>query len=101
MQIKQPTKNLRDELISTKATLFRLRNSAKERYTFTFEPAASDTTITLEPGWKPLRSYTNGVRDAEGSGYDYTVSTDGYLYTLTYAVAFGGTEVVQIGAERI
>lgn len=101
MQIKKPAINLRERIAFLEAKVARLERDARGRETFIFEPSASATTITLKQGWKPIRSYTNGVRDAEGSGYDYTVSTDGYLYTLTYAVAFGGTEVVQIDAERI
>ena len=101
MQIKKPAINLRERIAFLEAKVARLERDAKEQETFIFEPSASATTITLKQGWQPIRSYTNGVRDAEGSAYDYLVTFDGYLYTLTYAVAFGGTEVVQIDAERI
>lgn len=55
----------------------------------TFEAVgdASTTTFTIVDGWKPLAVYDAGSRQTEGSGDDYTVTFDGFVYSVVFATA--------------
>ena len=59
----------------------------------------SETDFAVAKGWKPKFVYVNGALYREGTGEDYTVSYDGFVYTVVFAVAPAAVDVGII-AER-
>ena len=47
----------------------------------------TDVAFTMPKGWKPLHVYDDGALQKEGSGDDYEVTYDGFIYTVSFAVA--------------
>jgi hypothetical protein len=91
--VEKPAINLREELTA-------LRNQPRYRQQiFWSEGDASETSFATTKGWKPLFVYDNGALQREGSGEDYTVSFDGFVYTVVFAVAPGSGNNVGIIAE--
>jgi len=92
--IEKPAINLREELTD-------LRNQPRyvqELFWFTGDAVA--LTFATERGWKPKFVYNAGALQKEGSGDDYTVSYDGFIYTVVFAVAPASGNDVGIIAER-
>jgi hypothetical protein len=92
--IEKPEVNLREELAD-------LRNQTRyEQELFWFDGDGSTTTFSLEIGWKPKFVYVNGALFREGVSEDYTVSYDGFTYSVEMAVA-PSTVDVGIISERL
>ena len=90
----KPAINLREELAS-------LRNQPRYvQEVFWFSGDASETDFALERGWKPKFVYDAGALQKEGSGDDYTVSYDGFIYTVVFGTAPGSGNDVGIISER-
>ena len=70
------------------------------RHAFQLEFDGSETTKTLDFGWKPYAVYLDGLRQFEGPGNDYTVTQDGFKYSVVWAVAPANTSACHIDAER-
>lgn len=60
----------------------------------------SVTDFTLPKGWKPLAAIKAGSVQVEGSGNDFTVTFDGFVYTVSFAVAPTSGNVIQAMAWR-
>jgi hypothetical protein len=92
--IEKPAINLRE-------TLADLANQPRYvQEVFWFSGDASETDFALERGWKPKFVYDAGALQKEGSGDDYTVSYDGFIYTVVFAVAPASGADVGIISER-
>ena len=79
--IEKPAVNLREELAD-------LRNQPRYRQqTFWYSGNSSQTDFPLPKGWKPVNVFVDGSIYRPGSGEDYTVSYDGFVYTVVFAVA--------------
>lgn len=92
--ITKPAVNLREELSALKA---KVNLSAQE--VFWFDGDSSTTDFALQRGWKPKFVYVNGALFREGDLEDYTVVYDGFIYTVSFAVAPSAVDVGII-AER-
>jgi hypothetical protein len=92
--IEKPAVNLREELAD-------LRNQPRYvQEVFWFTGNATITTFALERGWKPKFVYNAGALQKEGTGEDYTVSYDGFIYRVVFATAPANGNDVGIIAER-
>lgn len=69
--------------------------------TFEFEGTGSQTDFEISAGWKPLAVYDAGSRQTEGSGDDFTVTSDGFVYTVVFAVAPTNLNVILIDGWRL
>lgn len=86
--IEKPAVNLREELAD-------LRNQPRtQQETFFYSGDISTTDFPLPKGWKPKNVFVNGALFRPGSGEDYTISYDGFIYTVVMAVA---PAVVDVG----
>lgn len=91
----QPAINLREtlaQLLGRKPVLVR------DEFYFTGDSSTTDFALPL--GWKPFAVYSAGLRQREGSGDDFTVVFDGFIYTISFAVAPAAVDVT-IDAEAI
>ena len=88
---KDPT-NLREQLGQQKPP--------RRRTTFPFTGNGSVTSFALPLGWYPTTVYSAGLRKREGVANDYTLTSDGFVWTVTFAVA-PGVVFVDIDAEEI
>ena len=85
--IEKPAVNLREELAS-------LRNQGGYRQeTFFYSGDSSTTDFPLPKGWKPVNVFVGGSLYRPGSGEDYTISFDGFIYTVVMAVAPAAVDV--------
>lgn len=94
VRIEKPALNLRAKLAELKD---------QPRYVqelFWFEGDGTETDFALDPGWKPKFVYDAGSLQREGSGEDYTVSFDGFIYTVVFGTAPTNLNNVGIIAER-
>jgi hypothetical protein len=53
----------------------------------------STVAFAVPKGWKPLQVFEAGLLQREGSGEDYTMATDGFVWTVTFAVAPAAVDV--------
>ena len=90
--VSKPAINLREELAS-------LRNQGGyEEQQFWFAGDGSETDFAMEKGWKPLHVFNAGALQKEGSGDEYTVVYDGFIYTVSFNVApTSGNDIGVIG----
>lgn len=95
VNFSKPAVNLREELAALKA---QVNLSAQE--VFWFDGDSSTTDFALQRGWKPKFVYVNGALKKEGSLEDYTVAYDGFIYTVSFAVAPASVDVGII-SERV
>ena len=79
--ISKPPINLREQLTELKAT------QGYEERTFWFTGDATETDFAMPRGWQPLHVFDGGSLQKEGSGDDYEVTYDGFIYTVSFAVA--------------
>jgi len=92
--IEKPAVNLREELAD-------LRNQPRYvQEVFWFAGDASETDFALDRGWKPKFVYDAGALQKEGSADDYTVSYDGFIYTVVFSTAPASGADVGIISER-
>jgi len=94
VSISKPAINLREQL----AKLAGLK-IAPEQETFFYSGDSSTTDFPLPEGWKPVNVFVDGALFRPGSGEDYTISYDGFIYTVVMAVAPASVDVGII-AER-
>lgn len=87
--ITKPAVNLREELAALRARI--AADVAQEA--FWFSGTGAQTSFTLPRGWKPKFIYVDGVLRRPGTGEDYTVNYDGFIYSLVFAVAPAAVDV--------
>lgn len=80
--IEQEAKSLRAELAALRAQV-----AASRQQQFWFTGNGSQTAFVMPRGWRPLHVFNAGALQKEGSGNHYTVSFDGFLYSVTFATA--------------
>ncbi len=83
VNISKPEQNLRAELAALRAKV--AAGVAQEVFWFSGDGAT--TTFALARGWKPKFVYVDGALKRPGTDEDYTVSYDGFIYSLAFAVA--------------
>ena len=88
VSISKPALNLREQL----AKLAGL-NLAPKQETFFYSGDSSETDFPLPKGWKPVNVFVDGALYRPGSGEDYTISYDGFIYTVVMAVAPASVDV--------
>jgi len=94
VNVSKPALNLRAKLAELKD---------QPRYVqelFWFEGDGSETDFALGVGWKPKFVYDAGSLQREGSSEDYTVSFDGFIYTVVFGTAPTNLNNVGIIAEK-
>ena len=79
--ISKPPINLREQLTELKAT------QGYEERQFWFTGDATATDFAMPRGWQPLHVFDGGSLQKEGSGDDYEVTYDGFIYKVSFAVA--------------
>lgn len=87
VRISKPKISLREILTS----LINKGEYAQE--VFWFNGNGTTTTFTLPIGWKPKFIYVNGALRREGSSEDYTVSYDGFQYSIVLASAPSAVDI--------
>ncbi len=90
--IEKEAQNLREELAALRARV--AVGVAQEA--FWFSGTGAQTAFTLPSGWKPKFVYVDGSLRRPGTGEDYTVSFDGFIYTVSFAVAPATVDVGMI-----
>ena len=80
VSISKPAVNLREELASKGSVPV-----AQEA--FWFDGDGTETTFVMPKGWKPKFVYALGLLKRPGDLEDYTVSYDGFIYSVVFAVA--------------
>jgi len=76
-----PAVNIRERLAQA------LNDPKGQREDFEFTGDGTETDFALPKGWKPKRAYIDGSKKREGSAEDYTVKYDGFVYSVSFAVA--------------
>jgi hypothetical protein len=83
-----PAKNLREDISV----------GDKERKLFDFD-ISSATTVTLPLGWKPTGAvWLDGAKQREGAADDFTITYDGFLWSVEFASSSTGW--VQVEGEQ-
>ena len=59
----------------------------KKNVVFWFDGDSSEANFALPKGWEPLKVYSDGALMRDGSSEDYTVTFNGFIYTVVFAVA--------------
>lgn len=95
--ITKPEVNLREELAALRAKV--AAGGAQEA--FWFSGTGAQTAFALPRGWRPKFVYVDGALRRPGTGEDYTVSIDGFIYTITFAVAPATVDVGVICVREI
>lgn len=87
--VSKPAINIRD-------ILAKLANIEPPKRTATevFEGDTTTTTFAVTRGFKPKAVYVDGLRFTEGALEDYTVSFDGFLYSVVFAVAPAAVKII-------
>ena len=81
--IEKEAQNLREELAALRARVA----SGVAQEAFWFSGTGAQTAFALPRGWKPKLVYVDGALRRPGTGEDYSVSYDGFIYTVNFAVA--------------
>jgi len=97
VNISKPEQNLREELAALRAKV--AAGVAQEAFWFSGDGAT--TTFGLPRGWKPKFTYVSGALKRPGTGEDYTVSYDGFIYSLVFAVAPATVDVGVICVREV
>ncbi len=92
--IEKPELSLREELAS-------LRNQGTyQQQQFWFSGDGTETDFALPNGWKPLHVFDAGALQKEGSGDEYEVVYDGFIYTVSFNTApTSGNDIGVIGVK--
>jgi hypothetical protein len=86
-----PPRNLREETDVEDGTLVQL---------FDYDATASQTIFPLPQGWKPTAVWAAGSKKREGSTKDYTLSYDGYIWSVVFGTGLSVSTWVQIQGEQ-
>ena len=97
VNISKPEQNLREELAALRAKV--AAGVAQEAFWFSGDGAT--TTFALPRGWKPKLAFVSGALKRPGTGEDYTVSYDGFIYSLVFAVAPATVDVGVICVREV
>lgn len=97
VNISKPEQNLREELAALRAKV--AAGVAQEAFWFSGDGAT--TTFALPRGWKPKFAYVDGALKRPGTGEDYTVSYDGFIYSLVFSVAPATVDVGVICVREV
>lgn len=97
VNISKPEQLLREELAALRAKV--VAGVAQEAFWFSGDGAT--TTFALARGWKPKFVYVDGALKRPGTGEDYTVSYDGFFYSLAFAVAPATVDVGVICVREV
>ena len=97
VNISKPEQNLREELAALRAKV--VAGVAQEAFWFSGDGAI--TSFALQRGWKPKLVYIDGALKRPGTGEDYTVSYDGFIYSLVFAVAPATVDVGVICVREV
>jgi hypothetical protein len=92
--IEQPSKNLREELAALRAIL-----AAAQTETFWFTGNSVLTTYALPAGWASRLVFVNGALVRPGVGEAYTLTFDGFIHRVVFAVAPAAVSIAII-AQR-
>ena len=95
--ITKPALNLREELAALRAKV--AAGVAQEAFWLSGDGAT--TTFALPRGWKPKFAYVDGALKRPGTGEDYTVTFDGFIYSLVFAVAPATVDVGVICVREV
>ena len=95
--IEKPAQNLREELAALRAKV--AAGAAQEAFWFSGDGAT--TTFALPRGWKPKFAYVSGALKRPGTGEDYTVIYNGFIYSLTFTVAPAAVDVGVICVREV
>lgn len=95
--VEKAAVNLREELAALRA---KVAQSYKQE-PFWFAGNGSTTTFALARGWKPKFVYVDGALKREGSTEDYTVTYDGFIYSVVFAVAPATVDVGVISVMEL
>lgn len=94
VSVSKPSFNLREKLTA-------LANPPRySQQQFWFAGDASETDFALPRGWEPLHVFDAGSLQKEGDADDYTVTYDGFIYTVSFAVAPADGNDIGIIGER-
>ncbi len=94
--IEKPAQNLREELAALRAQV-----RASETQDFLYAGNGTQTAFPLPQGWRPKRVFVNGALFRPGAGEDYTISFDGFLYSVVMAVAPSTVDVAIVSQRDI
>lgn len=94
--ISKPALNLRTLLARVESL-----KPAARRSTFWTSGNGATTAFALQRGWKPLDVFVNGALMRPGSGEDYTVAFNGFLYTVTFAVAPSAVDIAFMAESEV
>ena len=92
--ISKPAINLRGTLTALD------RPAAKSTATFWTSGDATKTSFAVAAGWAPLDVYVDGALKRPGAGEDYSISFDGFIHSVVFAVAPAAVDVA-IRAESV
>lgn len=94
VSVNKPEVDIRGELNALRAKL------KYEQQQFWFSGDGATTDFVMSRGWKPLHVFNAGLLQKEGSGDEYTVVYDGFLYTVSFNVApTNGNDIGVIGVR--
>lgn len=94
VNVSKPAINLREKL----AELDHKVQYVQEQFYFSGD--GSETDFAMPRGWKPFMVFDDGSLVREGSSDDYTVSYDGFIYTVVFGTApTNGNDVTVIGVR--
>jgi hypothetical protein len=95
VDVALPAQALRSELTRLKAS-----PSASAEEVFDYTAAAAQTAFALPLGYSAVRVASAGLARREGAAADWQRSFDGWVETISFAVAPGAGTWVQITARR-
>jgi hypothetical protein len=87
--ISKPAVNLREELAVLRAKV----TAGAMQEAFWFSGDGSTTSFALSRGWAPKFVFVDGALKRPGPGEDYTVSYDGFIHSLVFAVAPAAVDI--------
>lgn len=94
VRVNKPAVNLREELAD-------LRNPPQYyQQQFWFSADGSTTDFAMLVGWEPLHVFNAGSLQKEGSGDEYEVVYDGFIYAVSFNTApTNGNDIGVIGVK--
>lgn len=90
VKITKPELNLREELTKAQVSL----HYSQEEFYFTGD--AIITTFSLPAGWSPVFVYVDGVKVRKGAAEDFTVTFDGFIYSVEFSSPPGSSAKIDV-----